>query len=90
MHQRKSTRVVLREDLPTAITSSRIRANLDTVGFNIGFLLRRRPLLAIEILKLYDQAFSVREEDPDAADEDTRQAVEEWRRFAGEVSDNLS
>jgi hypothetical protein len=68
--------MVLHEDLPTAITSSRSRANPDTVGFNIGFLLRRRPLLAVEVLKLYDQACSVREQDPEAPEEDARQASE--------------
>jgi hypothetical protein len=90
MQRRKSTRMVLHEDLPTAITSSHSRANLDTVGFNIGFLLRRRPLLAVEVLKLYDQACGVREEDPDAPEEDTRQAAEEWTRFAVDAADDLS
>ena len=64
MQQRKSTRMELYEDLPTGIISSHSRANLDTVGFNIGFLVRRRPLLAVEVLKLYKQAISVRKEDP--------------------------
>lgn len=69
MQQRKATRIALYEDEPVSIASSQIRANLDTVGFNVGFLLRRRPLLAIEVLKLYDQARRVRAEDPAAPEE---------------------
>ncbi len=90
MQYGKVTKLAICEDMPTAITSSQGWANLDTVGFNIGFLLRRRPLLAIEVLKLYDQAYSVREEDLEAPDEDIRQAAEEWRRFSADKVDGIS
>jgi hypothetical protein len=90
MQQRKATRMALYEDEPVSITSSQTQANLDTVGFNFGFLLRRRPLLAIEVLKLYDQARMVRAEDPAAPKEDVRAAAEEWTRFSVSASDDLS
>lgn len=83
-------RMVLYEDEPVSITSSQTRANLDIVGFNFGFLLRRRPLLAIEVLKLYGQARRVRAEDPAAPEEDVQAAAEEWARFSVSTSDDLS
>lgn len=90
MQRRRSTRIVLYEDAPTSITSSQSRANLDTVGFNVGFLLRRRPSLAVEALKLYAKAREVREQDSDAPEEDVRQAAEEWMRFSVDASNDLS
>ena len=90
MRQRKATRMVLHDDMAASITSSQRRANLDAVGFNIGFLLRRRPSLAVEVLKLYDQAHRVREEDPPAPEEDVRLATDEWARFSESASDDLS
>jgi hypothetical protein len=90
MQRRKSTRMVLYEDAPTSITSSQGRANLDSVGFNVGFLLRRRPSLAVEVLKLYAKAREVREQDSDAPEEDVRQAAEEWMRFSVDASNDLS
>lgn len=42
MQQEKVTKLAVREDMPATITSSWHGANLDAVGFNIGFLLRRR------------------------------------------------
>jgi hypothetical protein len=77
MQHEKVTKIAVRGDMAATITSSRRGANLDTVGFNVGFLLQRRPLLAVEILKLYDQARRVREDDPTAPEEDIRAAGEQ-------------
>lgn len=81
MRYAKVTKLAMREDMSTSITSSQHGANLDTVGFNITFILERRPKLAIEILKLYDQARQLRQGDPFAPDEDYRSAGDEWSTF---------
>jgi hypothetical protein len=86
MQHEKVTKIAVRGDMAATITSSRHGANLDAVGFNVGFLLQRRPLLAVEILKLYDQARRVREDDPTAPEEDIRAAGEQWDRFRSDVA----
>lgn len=86
MRDGKTTRITLREDWPTAITSSAGHANLTTVGFNIEFIVRRRPSLAVEITKLYDEARRLRADDPQAPEEDIHAAAEEWSAFIDTVS----
>ena len=86
----KSTRLLVREDLPTAITSSQRGSNLDVLAFNIGFLLKRRPSLAVEVLRLYEQADEVREDDPEAPLEDAKSALDAWREFCDPAFDEHS
>jgi hypothetical protein len=81
MQYGKVTKIAIREDMPTSITSSQHGANLDTVGFNIRFILERKPNLAVEVFKLYDQAHQLQPGDPMAPDEDYRLAGDEWSRF---------
>lgn len=70
MPEAKSTRLNIRADRPTAISSVAHGSNLDAVGFNLAFLATRDPKLAVEILKLYSLAHKVQENDPQAPDED--------------------
>ena len=81
MQYGKVTKIAIREDMATSITSSRHGANLDTVGFNIKFILEREPNLAVKVFKLYDQARQLRQDDPMAPDEDYRLAGDAWSRF---------
>jgi hypothetical protein len=67
--------------MPTSITSSLHGANIDAVGFNMRFILERRPKLAIEVIRLYDEARQLRPDDPMAPDEDFRSAGDEWSKF---------
>jgi len=66
MSDTKSTKLNIREDRPTAISSSAYDSNLDAIGFNIAFLASRDPGLAIEIMKLYARAHQIREDYPPA------------------------
>lgn len=75
----KSTKLNIREDRPTAISSSAHDSNLDAIGFNIAFLAARNPKLAVEAMKLYALARQVQADDPAAPDED-------YALFADEVS----
>lgn len=83
MNNAKSTNLNIREDRPTAISSSAYGSNLDAIGFNIAFLASRDPKLAIEIMKLYARAHEVQESDPQAPDED-------FALFADEVTQALA
>lgn len=70
MSDTKSTKLSIREDRPTAITSALHGANFDALGFNVNFLAIRKPHIAIALLKLYAEASKVQETDPKAPDED--------------------
>lgn len=78
----KSTKLTIRDDRPTAISSSAHGANIDALGFNLTFLSTRNPKLAVEILKLYALAHQVQEDDPKAPDED-------FALFADEVTKTI-
>lgn len=70
MPEPQSTKLNVRNDRPTAISSLAGGSNLDAIGFNIAFVAAHNPKLAIEILKLYAQAHQIKEDDPAAPDED--------------------
>jgi hypothetical protein len=88
--KRKVTRLILHEDEPASLTSSQRGANLDLVGFNFGLLLQYRPVLAVEVLELYDRARRVRKDDPAAPEEDILSATEEWIRLGKAAYDDQS
>jgi len=83
MSDAKSTKLNIREDRPTALSSSVHGSNVDAVGFNLLFIAQRNPKLAIEILKLYAKAHEVQEDDPRAPEED-------FALFADEVGKILT
>ncbi len=70
MSDPKSTKINIRDDRPTGLSSSAHGSNLDAIGFNIAFIALRNPKLAVEIMKLYAQAHIVKENDPRAPEED--------------------
>lgn len=87
MSDPKSTKLNIREDRPTAISSSAHGSNLDAVGFNLVFLAMRSPKLAVEILRLYALAHKVNEDDPKAPDEDYALFADEITKITKEKSD---
>lgn len=70
MTDKKSTKLTIHEDRPTGISSSAFHSNIDAMGFNILFIASKKPKLAVEIMKLYEEARKIREDDPIAPDED--------------------
>lgn len=88
MTEPKATKLNIREDRPTAISSSAHGSNLDAIGFNILFLATRDPKLAIEILKLYALAHKVGEDDPEAPGEDFALFADELQKILSETSDD--
>lgn len=88
MSDAKSTKLNIREDRPTALSSSVYGSNVDAVGFNLLFIAARNPKLAIEIMKLYAQAHQVQENDPPAPDEDYDLFADELRKMQSDKSDD--
>lgn len=82
MSDAKSTKLNIREDRPTAISSSAHGSNLDAIGFNIAFLAARNPRLAVEIIKLYALAHQVQADYPPAPDEDFALFADEVAKIA--------
>lgn len=70
MTDKKSTRLTIREDRPTGISSSAFGSNVNAMGFNILFIASKNPRLAVEIMKLYAEAEKIKASDPNAPDED--------------------
>jgi len=70
MPHEKSTKLAIRDDRPTALTSSAHGSSLDAIGFNITFLAARNPKLALEAMKLYTLAYKIQKDDPPVPDED--------------------
>lgn len=66
----KTTKLGIRSDYPTSISSTMHGANIGAVGFNIDFIVRRRPQLAVELLRLYGEASDLTADMPVAPDED--------------------
>lgn len=87
MPEAKSTKLNIREDRPTALTSSVHGSNIDAIGFNLLFIAQRNPKLAVEIMKLYDLAHKVRENDPSAPSEDLALFAQEVAKVLADKSD---
>lgn len=83
----KSTKLNIRENRPTAISSSAHRSHVDAIGFNIAFIAARQPKLAVEILKLYSLAHAVQKNDPPAPDEDFDLFIDELRNTLADSPD---
>ena len=88
MSDAKSTKLNIREDRPTALSSSVHGSNVDAVGFNLLFIAARNPKLAIEIMKLYAQARQVEENDPPAPSEDYDLFADELRKMQSDKVDD--
>lgn len=88
MSDAKSTKLNIREDRPTALSSSVHGSHVDAVGFNLLFIAARNPKLAIEIMKLYAQAHQIQENDPAAPDEDYDLFADELRKVQSDKSDD--
>ena len=65
-----SSKLTIRADMPIAVSSSAHGANLDAIGFNIAFIAARKPLLAVELMRLCGEAHELTVDTPTAADED--------------------
>jgi hypothetical protein len=90
MTDAKFTQLKIREDRPTGIAGPSHGANIAALGFNVAFIALRNPKLAVEIMKLYDEAHKIQEDDPEAPEEDYALYAEEVRKSWSETSDDES
>ena len=73
-----SIKLQVRSDRPTATASQAYNSKVNALAFNISFIAKYQPKLAVELLQLYAKAHAITENDPEAPDED-------YALFAGEV-----
>ena len=59
----KVTKLSIRSDGPTAVSSPVHGANLHSYGFNMDYIVERNPMLALKIRELWHQADQLREEE---------------------------
>jgi hypothetical protein len=78
MSDTPSIKLQVRSDRPTATASQAYNSKVDALAFNISFIAKYQPKLAIELLQLYARARVITENDPEAPDED-------YALFADEV-----
>lgn len=55
------TKISVYEDLPTSVSSTAYGANLDCFAFNIGYIGRRSPELAMQLVELYEKCKQLKE-----------------------------
>lgn len=60
MQRGKTTKITVYEDLPTSVSSSLYGANLDCFAFNVGYIIRKDPHLAKQLIHLYEKCKKLR------------------------------
>ena len=70
MSEEKETKITLKSDKATGVSSRAYGANIDAVAFNLTYLAKKNPVLAATILKNYKDAAAVSQYDPEHPDED--------------------
>lgn len=60
MQREKRTKITVYEDMPTSVSSSLYGANLDCIAFNVGYIARRSPDLAKQLVELYEKCKKLR------------------------------
>ena len=81
-----SIKLQVRSDRPTATASQAYNSKVDALAFNISFIAKYQPKLAVELLQLYAKAHAVTENDPEAPDEDYALFADEAMKMARDKS----
>ena len=56
----KKTKITIREDWPISIASQVYGSNIDGCAFNISYVVKRNPTLAVEVLRLLSKCRELR------------------------------
>jgi hypothetical protein len=64
------SRITMKSDNPTAITSTAMGSNVNALAFNLDLIASKNPDLAIAIMELYEQAKSIDSSDSVSTDQD--------------------
>ena len=81
-----SIKLQVGNDRPTATASQAYNSKVDALAFNISFIAKYQPKLAIELLQLYTKAHTITENDPEAPDEDFALFAEAVMKMARDIS----
>lgn len=81
-----SIKLQVRSDRPTATASQAYNSKVDALDFNISFIAKYQPKLAVELLQLYANAHAITENDPEAPDEDYALFAETVMKMARDIS----
>ena len=81
-----SIKLQVRSNRPTATASQAYNLKVDALAFNISFIAKYQPKLAIELLRLYAKAYTINENDPEAPDEDYALFAEAVMKMARDIS----
>lgn len=69
------SRITMKSENPTAITSTAMGSNVNALAFNLDLIASKNPDLAIAIMELYEQAKSIDSNDPVSTDQDFASAL---------------
>jgi hypothetical protein len=78
-----SSHIKVREDRPTGITSRAAGSRVNAIAFNIDLIATKNPLLAVNLLKEYDEAHKISPDDPPQPGEDFSLALDKFDPFKG-------
>ena len=81
-----SIKLQVQSDRPTATASQAYNSKVDALAFNISFIAKYQPKLAVELLQLYTKAHAITEKDPEAPDEDYALFADEVIKMARDKS----
>ena len=81
-----SIKLQVRSDRPTATASQAYNSKVDALAFNISFIAKYQPKLAVELLQLYTKTHAITEKDPEAPDEDYALFADEVIKMARDKS----
>lgn len=84
----KTSKLTMHSDLPTGGSFTRRGANFNSLGFNVSFIMRRRPALLIELARLFELAKNLKEEDALPPEEDYSLVEAELARLLGVVGES--
>lgn len=76
-----NTRITLKSDKATGITEFPSEADIQGVGFNLGYIAAKDPTLVVDILKDYERAKKITKDSPAHPDEDYSLAFEEVKKL---------
>jgi len=87
MQHGKSTKITIYEDKATGISSASYGSNVTAMVFNMGLIAPIKPILAVQIIQLYDELHSIEKDDPKAPEEDQKLALNELEKLMQKVYD---
>ncbi len=87
MQHGKSTKITIYEDKATGISSASHGSNVTAMVFNMDLIAPIKPILAVQIMQLYDELHSIEKDDPKAPDEDQKLALEKLEKLMQKVYD---